>query len=410
MKLFIVATPLFDASMTVQAYCLCDRSGDSVLDSRAGHARMAAAFTSPGLDLVEKLGVEPLTGNLPLLVELNQVQLMTGMLLQKKIDPQHLICVLPAGLAMDETLLKKCEELKELGYTLALDDFPLNGIQSPYFKFMDYLILNSQNRRFPIIYKAVRSQLRDIKMIICGIPSMDDFGEYVKTPHALFGGSFYSQPITVGISEISPVKINALQLLSQVNQPDFDLADISKIIERDPALSISLMRFINSKAVGLQNRVSSIQNAVAILGQNAVRQWATVAIQVGLAEDRPGEITKLSLTRAKFAENLAGAFELGVFQPALFMAGLFSLLDVVLQRTMKEAMQEVAVDEKVRRALVEKDGDLYPVLELIYAYERADWDECSRLMIRRGVKVEDVNKAFVDAITWYNQLLTSIVE
>lgn len=410
MKLFIVATPLFDAAMAVQAYRLCDRSGESVLDNKTGHSRMAGALQSPGLDLVEKLGTEALTGGLPLFVEINQLQLMTGMPIGRRIAPQELVCVLPGGLANDDTLLQKCKELKEAGYTLALDDFPLSGIQSPFFQYMDYLVLNCQNPRFPGVYKAVRNQLQHIRLVLTHIPNMNVFNNLAITRGALFGGDFYNQPITAGISKISPVKVNALQLMNQVNQEDFDLSSIARIVERDPALSISLLRFINSEAVGLKNKVGSIQSAVAILGQQEVRHWATVAIQVSLAEDRPGEITKLSLTRAKFAENLAGSFELGVFQPSLFMAGLFSLLDVILQRPMPEAMSEVAVDDKVRKALVDRSGPLYPVIELIYAYERADWDECSRLMILNNVDVDSVNKAYVDAITWYNQLLKSISE
>ena len=396
--------------MVVQAYYLRDRNGESVLDNKVSHSRMVDALQSPGLDLIERLGTAPLTGGLPLFVEINQIQLMMGMPAGRNIDPSRLICVLPGGMAQDDSLLHKCAELKSKGYTLALDDFPLGGIQSPYFQYVDYLLLNSRNNRFPMVYKAVRSQLQNIRLVITGIPDIGTFHNLSIARSALFGGVFYSQPITAGISKISPVKINALQLMNQVNQPDFDLSDIARIIERDPALSISLLRFINSKAVGLKNRVSSIQSAVAILGQQEVRQWATVAIQVGLAEDRPGEITKLSLTRAKFAENLAGAFELGVFQPMLFMAGLFSLLDVILQRPMQDAITEVAVDARVRQALVERDGPFAAVMALIYAYEYADWDECSHIMIRQNVSVDDVNKAYVGAITWYNQLLISISE
>jgi EAL and modified HD-GYP domain-containing signal transduction protein len=149
---------------------------------------------------------------------------------------------------------------------------------------------------------------------------------------------------------------------------------------------------------------------VAILGQKEVRRWATVAISVSLAEDRPGEITKLSLVRAKFAENLALAFELGIFQSNLFMAGLFSLLDVVLEKPMAEAVKEVAVDDRVKKALVDKTGELYTVLDLIYTYERADWDKVSIIGIRNNVDMEMVIQAFLDALVWYNQLLASIDE
>ena len=199
-----------------------------------------------------------------------------------------------------------------------------------------------------------------------------------------------------------------LHLLSNVNQEDFNLEDIVPTIERDPYLAVSLLKFINSGANGLKRRVESIKQAIAILGQKAVRQWSTVALSVSLAEDRPNEITRLSLVRAKFAEELACAFELGILAPDLFIAGLFSLLDAMLEKPMAEALCEVAVDEKIKDALVNKKGPFAPVLDLVYAYECADWDKATILMIQNNIDMDRVQAAYLDSIKWYRQLLQSI--
>jgi len=103
-------------------------------------------------------------------------------------------------------------------------------------------------------------------------------------------------------------------------------------------------------------------------------------------------------------------FEKGVFQHSLFMAGLFSLLDVILKKPMEEAIKEVAVDNMVYAALVEKKGVLFKVLDFIYKYEHADWNNISIIMIQNNISGEDVNKAFVEALVWYHQLLISIDE
>ena len=207
---------------------------------------------------------------------------------------------------------------------------------------------------------------------------------------------------------MSPLKANALRILKEVNEEDFELTDIGATIEKDPALSISLLRFINSPAVGLRNKVESINNAVAILGQDAVRRWTTVTISISLSDDKPGEITKLSLVRAKFAENLAPLFGLGALSGSLFMTGLFSLLDTILDKTMEDAIKEVAVDDNVRASLVEQSGKLYPVIEFMYAYERADWNKVTITTIRNDINGAAVGQAFVDAMIWYHQLLGTI--
>jgi len=158
----------------------------------------------------------------------------------------------------------------------------------------------------------------------------------------------------------------------------------------------------------MPRKIESIRNAVAILGQKEVKRWATAAISIQLADDKPNEITKLSLIRARFAENLAGAFHMGVFAPSLFMMGLFSLLDVILERPMEEAVKEVALDDSVRAALVDKSGDLYKIMQFIHSYEHANWDEIAMQMVTHNLELEEVTTAFVDALVWYKALLDAI--
>jgi EAL and modified HD-GYP domain-containing signal transduction protein len=158
----------------------------------------------------------------------------------------------------------------------------------------------------------------------------------------------------------------------------------------------------------MPKKIESIRNAVAILGQKEVKRWSTTAISIQLADDKPNEISKLSLIRARFAENLAGAFEMGVQAQSLFMLGLFSLLDVILERPIKDAVKELALEEHVKTALVDKSGDLYKVLDFIYAYEHANWDEIAINIVKYDLDLDKVTGAFVDALEWYKSLLDAI--
>ena len=410
MKVFIAAIPFFNTDMAVQAYFLSSQSGDRALSVKNDFRGRGEALVSPGLELLEKVGTEPFAGDAPLFVEISRLQLLMGYPQNLNMAPGSLICTIPGGLPADSDLLQKCEALKAQGYALALENFPLNGIQSQFFNHATYLFLDYKNPRFEEVVRAVHLNLKHIQAVVTNVPDMETYqglcGDPV-TKNAWFSGNFYRQPITRGVAKISPIKVNALQLLKQVNEGDFELSDIARIIQRDPALSISLLRFLNSNP-GLSRKIDSIQNAVAILGQQEVRRWATVAISVSLAEDRPGEITKLSLVRAKYAENLAPVFQLGVFQPQLFIAGLFSLLDVILQKPMTEAIREVSVDQRVYDALVEQKGMLYKVMQFIYAYEHADWAQTSILLIQNDLDIEQVNAAYIDALVWYDQLLRTI--
>jgi len=407
MNMLIVPTPLFDSKMAVEAYRLCSHDGEKVLGIKNDFRRMNEAFSNPGLDVVEQIGIEPFTGDKLLFADISRMQLMTGLPLNMRIEPERLVCVIPSELASDAEAVSCVKKIRESGYQIAMDGFPANT-GAPMIQYLSFIMLDCSHPQFYYWFDQVYKRMRQLKTVICNIPDMESFAVLKKEHGAYFTGDFYSQPVTEGQQQLSPVKVNALHLLNQVNQEDFDLMDIVRIIERDPYLTISLLKFINSNAVGLKRQVESIKQAVAILGQKDVRHWSTVALSVSLADDRPSEITKLSLVRAKFAENLATAFELGVFQSSLFMAGLFSLLDVMLEKPMAEAINEVAVDDRVKQVLLEKQGPFAPVMELIYAYERADWDKTSILMIQNNTDIEHIGQAYLDALVWYSKLLQTI--
>lgn len=410
MKTFVVAIPLFDHTMTVVAYRLCDRNADKLFGTANDYQEMGEYLLSPGLNLVEKVGIEPFAADKLLFADLNQYLLLMGVPTNLHIPPEQLVCTLPCTIPQDDLILEKCRNLLGRGYRLALNGFPLQAPKSPLMEMVSYVFLDYGANNYSTQLKAMMPYLQEKYVIISNLPDSASYDKVSSIPRAYFSGRFYSQPITRNAGPISPLKVNALHLLSQTNQEDFDLGEVAQVVEKDPSISIALMRFINSPALGMRQKISSIRNAVAILGQKEMRRWVNVAVSVSLAEDRPGEITRLSLVRAKFAENLANYYEMGVLAPSLFMAGLFSLLDVILERPMEDAINEISVDERVRMALVERKGPLYEVLDLIYAYEQASWDKVSINMIRNNLDVESITGAFIDALVWYKQLLMAIEE
>jgi len=406
MKTFIVAIPFFDSKMSVTAYRLNSRSGQTLLGMMAEEMSMSDAVLTPGLDLIQTLGVEPLTGGCPLFVDINEYHLLMRIPILLDIAPEMLVCVLSNSIKPDDVVIERCRELNTLGFKIAIDGFLEGHTQNPLFELIDYIVLDIKDFTLDEKFKTTIKALAQLKhIVLSNIPDMDTFNSIVGLPNTVYCGGFFSQPITKGASKISPIKINALTLLKRINEEDFDLGDIADTIGKDPSLSISLLRFINTV---MPRQIESIRNAVAILGQKEVKRWATAAISIQLADDKPNEITKLSLIRARFAENLAKTFSVGVFAPSLFMMGLFSLLDVILERPMEEAVKEVALDETVRAALVDKSGDFYYILEFIYSYEHANWDDIAIRMVKYDLKLEEITQAFVDALVWYKALLDAI--
>lgn len=407
MSMMIVPIPLFDGDMAVEAYWLYAQDSSRILGVKDNFLRMDGAFCHPALETVEHIGLEPFAGSKRLFVPITTTQLISGFLESCQVGPKHLVCVLSPDCLQYEQAIQEIYRLYGTGYQMALMGYTEQWASSPVMGCVDYLILDYTHPQFAKHYISAR-KLADTKLVIYNVPDMNVYRVLKADNTGYYTGSFYSRPITHASGELSPIKINAMDLLAEINNEDFELDRIVETVERDPYLSVSLLRYLNSTAAGLSRQVESIQQAVTILGQTAVRRWAVIALSTTLGQDRPSEITKLALVRAKFAEDIATAFHLGVFQSSLFMAGLFSLLDVMLEKPMEEAIKEVALGKLVRVALLEKQGPLAPVMELIYAYERADWDKASVLMIQHDIDMGQISRAYLDALIWYRKLLHSI--
>ena len=408
MKLFVGSVPFFDADMSVHAYRMMTQDGSKLLGSAEDHRELGGELLAPALEFVQEIGTEPFAGDNDFFVEVSKYQLLIGMPLNMQIPSEKLVCIIDKETLTDNAAYAKLGILQRRGYRLAIDGFPRAISMETATKVFDYVLLSCKDENFNVELKEIRPYIFKTRLVITDVPDMESFDKYSGARGVLLSGNFYSQPITKGSVDISPIKINALNLLGQINDDSFDLGETATIIERDPALSISLLRFINAMNPGRSRKIDSIRNAVAILGQKEVKKWASIAISVGMGEDRPSEITRLSLIRAKFAENLAPAFEMGIKSGSLFISGLFSLLDVILQMPLTKAIDEVAASSEIRDALVDGKGQLSDVLSLIFAYEHADWHNTSLIMVRNGIDIEDLSAAFLDSLHWYRQLLDAI--
>ncbi|MCR4961036.1 MAG: HDOD domain-containing protein [Lachnospiraceae bacterium] len=408
--MFSTMVPLFDENMAVKAYSIFTEKNNVFLNPAVlGTGSFDGAGDIPGFEMIAKMGIDSLSKEQLVFVPLTNISIFASVNEMCKAPHDRIVLLIDRTVAPIDVYVNRIKELKSFGYKMAIRKLAVSEFQSyaPILALMDYILLNNKRIVIENAQKYFNSLYPNVKLVAGNIDCQERFDELKGKGYDLYEGPFYRVPITQGTHEVSPLKITYLELLRLVNNPDFNLTDAADTIGRDVALTIDLLKVVNR--VVKTAEITSIRHAAAMLGQRELKRWINTAVTENLYADRPGEITRLSLLRARFSENLAGVFDLKMQEEELFLMGLFSVLDVILEKPMNEALDMIQVSKPIRDALVSGTGKLALVFELVKSYESADWTEVSRLLLLQEKDDKAVSSAYMDALSWYRDTIVDKV-
>lgn len=407
--MLLALIPLFDENMAVCAYSIFTQKNNYLLNPLLlGTGRYDGASRIEGLEMIQSIGIETLSDNKEVFVPVSNISVFADIESQCDAPHSRIVLLIDNTIPPVEMYVNRLKELKEKGYKLAIRKLAVSEFEAyrPILQLMDYVFLNNHKIAIDKAKIYFSKLYPNIKLCAGNIDTMEIFEQLKETGgYQLYEGEFYRVPVTQGQNEVAPLKVNYIELLNTVNNNNFELTEAADIIGRDTALTISLLKLVNRMAVN--SEITSIRHAAAMLGQKELKKWINTAVVNALYADKPNEITRLSLLRAKFAENLASVFGLAMKADELFLMGLFSVLDVILEKPMEEALKMVQVSAKISDALIYKKGELAQVLEFMVQYESANWQEVSRQMLLQKIDMDKVTDAYRDSLCWYREIMSS---
>ena len=406
MTLLATLIPLFDNSMNVPAYSIfAQRENLLANPGLLGTRSLDMASTVVGFEIVNNMGIDSLSNDSRVFVEVNNVSIYSRIEEACQATPSRVILLADKTIIPTDPYVARMKELKEKGFSLAIKGLAYTQFDdyAEILKLVDYIFLDHTRMNINVAKSFFSSRYPGLKLVAVDVNSRDDYESLTeKEGYALYEGEFFRVPVTSKGSDVSPLKANYIELMNIVNGPDFDLQDAADVISRDTALVISLLQMVNK--MSRNSEITSVRHAAAMLGQKELKKWINTALTKELCSDRPSEITRLSLLRAKFAENIAPYFEKALFSGELFLMGLFSVLDIILDKPMEEALSMVRVSKEIHDTLVERKGEFAPVLEFIENYENANFQAVSRQLMLLGIKDDDIYNAYVDALSWFSKM------
>jgi EAL and modified HD-GYP domain-containing signal transduction protein len=306
--------------------------------------------------------------------------------------------------APEPEVLAACRSLSRDGYEIALDDFVWTEDTAPLLDVADIVkvdVLSTPPARAAEL--AGRLLERGIRPLAEKVETHETFRTLCDAGYTLFQGYFFSQPVVLSAAAVPTHKLQLLALFREISRPELDLEGLEAVIRHDVGLAYRLLRYVNSVYFGFRNQIRSIRRALIMLGHRETKRWVAMIVLTGVAEDRPREVLRQAVVRARFCELLGPALGLGEQRDDLFLMGLLSSVDVLVGRPLGEVLDSLAIDDAITSALVDGRGEMGRLYRFSRAYERGEWADLERL------DTSDVSGLYVEAVRFSAQTLAPIV-
>jgi EAL and modified HD-GYP domain-containing signal transduction protein len=398
---FLGREPLLDRSQQVTGYELQLRHPAGRDDTEELCALRAQTLVKSLVDL----DIGRLAGGKMALIALPPAMLGNPLLLS--LPQKGVVFCVDFGARHDDKLAARCRELKALGYQIALDNFtPATAIE-PLLSLAQYVRIDIP--RFNAIELA-----RLIDKLLEKAPQAHLIARHVNTEmefdacHRLFfhhfQGYYFARLQPAAPARVDSDRVRVMELLNMVKNRA-DITDLEEVFKHDAMLSYKLLLYMNAPVNGLAQKISSIAHAIIILGYEQLYRWLTLLLFTsGSVDPRSKALLKTALVRARLAELLGQARFGARERDGLFIVGVFSLLDVLLNMPMVQAVERLRLSQEITEALTRHSGMYAPYLDLAIACEEADEEGIARIAETCGFDAKAVNQAHIQALLWADDI------
>lgn len=316
--------------------------------------------------------------------------------------PATAVLILSAASLADPSRIEGLLGLAREGHLLGFD-ITRGPVPADLAPFAAYLVVDMSLAGDGAIVKARQEHSGSTAWVIAtGVNDRAMFDRAVEGGADYMSGRFLSRPDLVAGNGLSPTRLSSLTLLSRLAKPDVSVDELESVIKSDVALSYRVLRAANSASVGAAHTISSIRQALILLGPKRLKSWLLLMVVSDFGVPSEAQLAD-TMARARICELLAPA--LGLSTDDAFTAGLLSCLDVLLGVPLIDVLDRLPMDHEIRAALLDHQGDLGKLLDVVTGYEAGDFGVIDQL----GLEPYDLSRAYLEAVGWSLQTCESVL-
>ncbi|MGC2819612.1 MAG: HDOD domain-containing protein [Candidatus Sulfotelmatobacter sp.] len=394
---YVARQPIFDRDQKVFGYELLFRED---MDNTF-HGRDADVASRSTLDSSLLVGLDVLCDGRRAFLNCTRDTLIGGLI---TLLPSHSTVVeILETVPVDDEVVAACQRLKEAGYLIALDDYVSDDPREPLAEMADILKvdlkLTTLAQRAALVKKHGPWRCR---MLAEKVENHEEFVSARDQGFVYFQGYFLRRPEMMTTHDVPANAVNYMRMLQAVSVDDLDVPALEKLIKTETSICYRLLRYMNSARFGFKNEIHSVRHALAILGDREVRRWVRLIATVGAGQDKSSDLVLCALVRARFGELLAPLTPHG--DSDLFLLGLLSMLDVMLETPISEILNKIPLDSATKAVLRGERSLLRPIYQLMLAHESGEWDASHAICDSLHMDPDTVANSYWQAQQWAREV------
>ncbi|MCU7844118.1 MAG: HDOD domain-containing protein [Candidatus Thiodiazotropha sp. (ex Monitilora ramsayi)] len=380
---------IYDRDSKLFAYELLFRSADpdtpdikTVLDGDGATSEVL-------LNTFMEIGLERIAGDSRIFINLTKNLIACDHPLVQQKD--RVVMELLEDIPVDETLVERVSCLAKMGVKLALDDYIFDPAWDPLLPWVSIVKLEIPALNLEQIRSGLpKLRQHKLKLLAEKVETRDVYNALHEMGFDYFQGYYFSRPELIGGKTLEENQMVVLRMLAELNRPDVSISEIENLIKQDAGLSYKTLRYINSAAVGIPRKITSIGQAVIMMGLNRIRAWTNLLVMTGLT-NRPQDHYLTALVRAHLCDLLVRTVD--PQDDAGFTVGLLSILDLLLNQSLEKILDELSLCDSIRDALLTGDGVAGKALTCVRQVEAGEW----HLIDFPGVERDQIYQLYLTA-------------
>lgn len=397
-NIFVARQPIYDKSNQLIGYELLYRAGDT---DKAEFSDGDLASSEVILNSFVNVGLDSLVGSAEAFINITE-EFILNESLTPMFENQTVLEILE-HVEPSKEIVAGVIRLKEQGYKIALDDFKYSPKYDELLALVDYVKLDVMHLTTTEVVEQINHLKNfDISLVAEKVETPEMFAFCEELDFDYFQGFHFCKPQLVKKKHIPANKLVVMDIFKKLDNPDFDFDEIEKAVAQDAILTFKLLRYVNSAAFAQRKEIESIREALILVGGSTVKKWVTLILMTQLAEGKPQTLLITALVRARMCELVA--ITEGESNEQMFMIGLLSLLDALMDIEMIDLLDELTLSAAIKYALLDFEGDNGARLKSVILYEQGKWNE----LLQQGVDAEVYFSCYIDAVKWADSTIEAL--